>query len=127
MEYGKIEARWSRTSMKEYLSLLSPMKSTFHQLAKDILATEKKYWDYFAFYHGQSASVTLANDIMNAIYSWLNIENLDEQTKFLRFFTQQQSEYKNVDEVLKISESLKEEAFGLTILLFAENIFLLLI
>lgn len=67
--------------------------------AKRIIANEKKYWPYYVFYHSQKSGLSIIQDFLNELYSWLNLETPAEQTKLLRLLVEN-SKYKNVDEFL---------------------------
>ena len=84
-----------------YIDRVASFGPDFEFLAKKALNNEKKYWNYYPFYHGQKGGLALVNDIMTALYEWLNLETAGEQTKFLRLFTKNSQEYKNVDAFLE--------------------------
>lgn len=96
---------------QQYLAALKPLEPLFNHLARQIIETEKKYWDYFVFYHGQSSSLTIIHDIMKEIYGWLNIETPQEQTQFFRSFAQKKEEYKNINEVLKAAGQVMQKVY----------------
>ena len=67
-----------------------------------IIDNEKKYINFDVFYHGQKPSLAIISDVMEGLYNWLNLENVDEQTRFLRLFFSEDEKFKNVDEFLNI-------------------------
>lgn len=108
---GKTEAEYINEGLNEgfpypYPMLIRGLNNQYQSLVRKILEQEKVNWNFYTFYHGQHGALSLIHDIMQVLYGWFNIETPDEQTKFLRLFTQKTPEYKNVSEFLQATKNI---------------------
>ncbi len=97
-------------STPKYIATIKSRESQYKTLAKQILDTEKKNWNYNVFYHGQKGALTLIHDIMHTLYGWMKLEKPNEQTKFLRLFSNNTQEYETIDAYLK-SDLQKDDLY----------------
>ena len=72
----------------------------FIPIAKSVLETEKKYWNYAVFYRGQEGIFTLLNDIMQALYTCSQQVCLHEHSRFLDLLSNKVSEFATIDDFL---------------------------
>ncbi len=84
-----------------YYEMMKMLGDQYREQANEIINNEKRYWNYDVFYHGQENALVLINDIMRAIYGWLDLETPDAQTRFFRLLVQNNTEKTTVDEYLK--------------------------